>query len=210
MLSACCKTLRLSCTKGVFLLILISVFLSVGGLKAAANTRVFAVAESDKSGLEVSLAKDNDRLAIANLREKCRIVGDLLGLSALKADIRCFSIDKCPGRSEEPGCYSVSFRIDQDYSKINMKWCELVGYSNETGKYKKKTTIFDVTVKDYRRNPDIDHIFSIEADLGRLPKGTYRIALTGTTTETRNNNGCGFTFNFDGKKFSRVPEIVQR
>ena len=188
-------------------LILIGVTLPVGALKAVANSQPVALAESDKSTRKVSFT-NNYKRQIPRLVESCRLGGYVFSLG--RTAIRCLSIEKC--RSGDVGCYSVTFRIDENYSKITVKWYELKGYQNDTAKYQKKVALHQqiYEFKDFRRNPNPDHVVSIEFNLGELPNGTYRVTLKGESTETRNNNKCEFTYNFDGKEFIAVPELPQR
>lgn len=124
--------------------------------------------------------------------------GSIIDADLLKP-LTCQNIEKCSRNSEESGCYSITFSIDQNYSKITLKWYELRGYSIKTGRYKGQKLLNETSLKDFRRHPDPDHIYSIEVSFKNLSNGIYRVSLRGDTAEGRNNNLCELVRRFDGQ-----------
>lgn len=119
-------------------------------------------------------------------------------------DVSCIDIEEC--KSKVPGCFSVRFTIDRNYTKMTLKLYELQGYSQATGKHRRKNLVYENTVKDLRRHPDPNHVFAIEfnAKDPPLPHGAYRITLKGEGSDSKNNNSCEFQRKFDGK-FGPLP-----
>lgn len=142
------------------------------------------------AGLNVSLGENNSRVPAG--------------------DISCGSVETCRDR-ERPGCYRVRFKIDRNYKKIVVKWYQLKGYSETTGKHQGRKLVYETTSKDLRRNPSPSFYFSVDVDVQNFSHGIYQVGLKAESTTSFSNNSCDMVYRYDGD-FHRLrkPVIVLR
>ena len=102
------------------------------------------------------------------------------------------------------GWFAVKYRVDKAYSKVNLRWTELTGYSRETGKFERESPVGSIAVANGKASVPAGAQSTGRLRLGTLKPGAYRITIEGETAPGATVAIDRRDYWFDGKFFEEL------
>lgn len=102
------------------------------------------------------------------------------------------------------GMYAIKYRVDKAYSKVNVRWAELTGYSREDGKFESVRALGTASAAAPRMPAQPGAQLTLRTRLDALKPGAYRIDLEGEPANGEKTRIDVRDFWFDGKSFEEL------
>jgi hypothetical protein len=106
--------------------------------------------------------------------------------------------------ADTAGWYAVKFRIDKPFTRVQIRWSELVHYSRENGSFESERPLGESSVANPRMPPEPGAQLTGRTRLQPIQPGAYRILLEGQTATGGKIPIDQRDYWFDGKTFEEL------